>query len=143
MSTEKAIKVGIVGIGARGIGILRMLLRMEDVEVLAVCEKREDHLEEARQTVAERKKQSSPTLFTKDYHDLLKMDEIQAICEKHSVPLIEDAAEALGSEYHGRKCGNFGRFGILSFNGEEQETTLIYPKRSETLESDSISNVCI
>ena len=52
-----------------------------------------------------------------------RMDEIQAICEKHNVPLIEDAAEALGSVYHGRKCGTFGRFGILSFNGNKIITT--------------------
>ena len=52
-----------------------------------------------------------------------RMDEIQAICEKHNVPLIEDAAEALGSEYHGRKCGTLGKFGILSFNGNKIITT--------------------
>ena len=52
-----------------------------------------------------------------------RMDEIQAICEKYNVPLIEDAAEALGSQYHGRKCGTFGAFGILSFNGNKIITT--------------------
>lgn len=52
-----------------------------------------------------------------------RMDEIQAICEKHNVPLIEDAAEALGSEYNGRKCGTLGKFGILSFNGNKIITT--------------------
>jgi len=117
MSTEKAIKVGIIGIGARGIGILRMLLRMEDVEVLAVCEKREDHLEEARQTVAERKKQDSPTLFTKDYRDILKMDEIQAIFNTASwadhVKIVVEAMEAgkdvafeVGGAHSIRECWN-------------------------------------
>lgn len=52
-----------------------------------------------------------------------RMDEIVAICKKHNVPLIEDAAEALGSEYHGFKCGSFGKFGILSFNGNKIITT--------------------
>lgn len=52
-----------------------------------------------------------------------KMDEICAICEKYQIPLIEDAAEALGSEYKGRKCGTFGKFGILSFNGNKIITT--------------------
>lgn len=52
-----------------------------------------------------------------------KMDEIAAICEKYSVPLIEDAAEALGSEYQGRKCGTFGQFSALSFNGNKIITT--------------------
>ena len=52
-----------------------------------------------------------------------RMDEIVEICAKHDVPLIEDAAEALGSEYHGKKCGTFGKFGILSFNGNKVITT--------------------
>ena len=57
------------------------------------------------------------------YGNPAQMDEITAICEKHGVPLIEDAAEALGSEYKGRKCGTFGKFGILSFNGNKIITT--------------------
>ena len=52
-----------------------------------------------------------------------KLDEICAICAEHNVPLIEDAAEALGSEYKGRKCGTFGKFGALSFNGNKIITT--------------------
>ena len=52
-----------------------------------------------------------------------RMDEIVDICNKNGVPLIEDAAEALGSEYHGKKCGTFGKFGILSFNGNKIITT--------------------
>lgn len=52
-----------------------------------------------------------------------KLGEIARICENHEVTLIEDAAEALGSEYHGRKCGVFGDFGILSFNGNKIITT--------------------
>ena len=52
-----------------------------------------------------------------------RMDEITHICRKHNVPLIEDAAEALGSEYRGRKCGTFGDFGVLSFNGNKIITT--------------------
>lgn len=52
-----------------------------------------------------------------------KLDEISAICEEYGVPLIEDAAEALGSEYKGRRCGTFGKFGALSFNGNKIITT--------------------
>ena len=51
------------------------------------------------------------------------IDEIKNICEKHSVILIEDAAEALGSTYKGKKCGSFGKYGILSFNGNKIITT--------------------
>ncbi|MFS4471082.1 DegT/DnrJ/EryC1/StrS family aminotransferase [Chryseobacterium sp. T20] len=52
-----------------------------------------------------------------------KMDEIMAIAEEFQIPVIEDAAEALGSTYKGQACGTFGRFGILSFNGNKIITT--------------------
>lgn len=52
-----------------------------------------------------------------------KMREIMAVCERYGVPLIEDAAEALGSTYHGRAMGTFGAMGILSFNGNKIITT--------------------
>lgn len=52
-----------------------------------------------------------------------KMDEICGIADKYGIPVLEDAAEALGSEYRGRKCGTFGRFGALSFNGNKMITT--------------------
>lgn len=52
-----------------------------------------------------------------------KMDEIMAIAQEFQIPVIEDAAEALGSTYKGQACGTFGRFGILSFNGNKIITT--------------------
>lgn len=52
-----------------------------------------------------------------------KMDEILAVGEKYDIPILEDAAEALGSEYKGRKCGTFGNFAALSFNGNKMITT--------------------
>lgn len=52
-----------------------------------------------------------------------KMDELLAVADEFSIPLIEDAAEALGSTYKGRACGTFGRFGVLSFNGNKIITT--------------------
>ena len=52
-----------------------------------------------------------------------KMDEILAVAGKYGIPVLEDAAEALGSEYRGRKCGTFGHFGALSFNGNKMITT--------------------
>lgn len=48
-----------------------------------------------------------------------KIDCIRDICKKHQVPLIEDAAEALGSSFKGQKLGTFGDYGILSFNGNK------------------------
>lgn len=52
-----------------------------------------------------------------------KMDEIAAVATRYGIPLMEDAAEAIGSEYRGRKCGTFGEFGALSFNGNKMITT--------------------
>ena len=52
-----------------------------------------------------------------------KIDEICSVATKYDIPVLEDAAEALGSEYKGRKCGTFGRFGALSFNGNKMITT--------------------
>jgi len=50
-------------------------------------------------------------------------DAITDLCEKYNVLLIEDAAEALGADYKGKKCGSFGQIGILSFNGNKIITT--------------------
>lgn len=52
-----------------------------------------------------------------------KMDEISAIAQEFKIPVLEDAAEAIGSEYKGQKCGTFGVFGALSFNGNKMITT--------------------
>lgn len=57
------------------------------------------------------------------YGNPAKMEEICEICDKYGIVLIEDAAEALGSEYKSQKCGTFGRFGVLSFNGNKIITT--------------------
>ncbi|MBZ4036550.1 DegT/DnrJ/EryC1/StrS family aminotransferase [Flavobacterium sp. 17A] len=48
-----------------------------------------------------------------------KVDEVHAIAEKYEIPIIEDSAEAFGSSYKGKKCGQFGTFGIISFNGNK------------------------
>ncbi len=52
-----------------------------------------------------------------------KMDEINAIANKYSIPIVEDAAEALGSEYKNRNCGTLGDYGAFSFNGNKIITT--------------------
>lgn len=57
------------------------------------------------------------------YGNPAKLDEIMAICEKHHVPMIEDAAESLSTTYKGRQTGTFGKFGIFSFNGNKIITT--------------------
>ena len=52
-----------------------------------------------------------------------KIDEIKEICDKHNVPLVEDAAESLGATYKGKQTGTFGKYGIYSFNGNKIITT--------------------
>jgi len=52
-----------------------------------------------------------------------QMNEILAIALKYDIPVVEDAAEALGSTYFGKSCGNLGKFGVLSFNGNKIITT--------------------
>jgi dTDP-4-amino-4,6-dideoxygalactose transaminase len=52
-----------------------------------------------------------------------KMTELIAISLKYGIPILEDAAEAIGSTINGKKCGTFGEFGVLSFNGNKIITT--------------------
>lgn len=52
-----------------------------------------------------------------------KMDEITAIAAKYQIPILEDAAEALGSTFQSKPCGSFGKLGVLSFNGNKIITT--------------------
>ncbi|MCH5232737.1 MAG: DegT/DnrJ/EryC1/StrS family aminotransferase [Muribaculaceae bacterium] len=52
-----------------------------------------------------------------------QMDAIMEIASKWQIPVVEDAAEAFGSRYKGQMCGTFGRFGVLSFNGNKMITT--------------------
>ena len=52
-----------------------------------------------------------------------KWDEIEDIAARYDIPLIEDSAEAMGSQYKGKKCGCFSKYGILSFNGNKIITT--------------------
>ncbi|RDW20784.1 DegT/DnrJ/EryC1/StrS family aminotransferase [Oceanobacillus chungangensis] len=57
------------------------------------------------------------------YGQSAKMDEIVTICNQFGVPIIEDAAESLGTTYKGKASGTFGKFGIYSFNGNKIITT--------------------
>ena len=52
-----------------------------------------------------------------------KLDEILEVAKRYDIPVLEDSAEALGSEYKGRKCGTFGEYAALSFNGNKIITT--------------------
>ena len=48
---------------------------------------------------------------------------VRAVADRYQIPILEDSAEALGSSYKGQKCGTFGDFGVLSFNGNKIITT--------------------
>lgn len=52
-----------------------------------------------------------------------RIDEIMAIANKYEIPVVEDAAEGMGSRYNGQVLGTFGRYGVLSFNGNKMITT--------------------
>jgi len=57
------------------------------------------------------------------YGQSADMDPLAELCNSYSIPLIEDAAESLGATYQGKPSGSFGKFGILSFNGNKIITT--------------------
>ena len=52
-----------------------------------------------------------------------QIDRIMAIADKYGIPVVEDAAEGMGSRYNGQVLGTFGKFGVLSFNGNKMITT--------------------
>lgn len=80
-------------------------------------------LEEAIQDRIKKGKKPKAIIVVHLYGMPAKMDEILFISNKYEIPIIEDAAEALGSIYKGRYCGTLGVMGILSFNGNKIITT--------------------
>jgi len=57
------------------------------------------------------------------YGNVCAIDELQAIADRYGIPLIEDSAEAIGSEWQGKKAGSIGKFGTFSFHGTKTMTT--------------------
>jgi dTDP-4-amino-4,6-dideoxygalactose transaminase len=80
-------------------------------------------LEEAVEDRIAKGKKPKAILAVHLYGMPYKIDEIHAFAKAKQIPVIEDSAEALGSTYKGRKCGTFGDYGILSFNGNKIITT--------------------
>lgn len=76
-------------------------------------------LERALYDAAQEKKLPKAVIVVNLYGQSAKMDEILEICQTFDIPVIEDAAESLGSTYKGRASGSFGKFGIYSFNGNK------------------------
>ncbi|MCF4102681.1 aminotransferase class I/II-fold pyridoxal phosphate-dependent enzyme [Gillisia sp. M10.2A] len=81
------------------------------------------HLEEAIKDRIKKGKKPKAIIGVHLYGMPYKIKEINKISKKYDIPVIEDSAEALGSTYKGQKCGTFGDFGILSFNGNKIITT--------------------
>lgn len=82
-----------------------------------------EYLEEAIQDRIKQGKTPKAIIVVHLYGMPARMDEIMTIARKYSIPLVEDAAEALGSTYNGKAIGTFGDIGILSFNGNKIITT--------------------
>ncbi|MFB5662688.1 DegT/DnrJ/EryC1/StrS family aminotransferase [Alteribacillus sp. HJP-4] len=80
-------------------------------------------LERALDEANKNKRLPKAVIIVNLYGQSARIDDLMDICQKYNVPVIEDAAESLGSEYKGRKSGTFGDFGIFSFNGNKIITT--------------------
>ncbi|QOI97881.1 MAG: aminotransferase class I/II-fold pyridoxal phosphate-dependent enzyme [Flammeovirgaceae bacterium] len=83
-----------------------------------------DLLEEAiRHRISKTGKKPKAIILVHLYGMPAQLDRIMNIAKQYEIPVIEDAAEALGAEYKGKKVGTFGDIGILSFNGNKIITT--------------------
>lgn len=82
-----------------------------------------DALKEAIENRVTKGKKPKALILVHLYGMPAKLDEIISICRHYEIPIIEDAAEALGSSYKGRKLGSFGDLSIYSFNGNKIITT--------------------
>ncbi|MFD1142140.1 DegT/DnrJ/EryC1/StrS family aminotransferase [Larkinella insperata] len=82
-----------------------------------------DTLETALKDRIARGKRPKAVIVVHLYGMPARMAEIMDICERYELPLIEDAAEALGSSYRGKPCGSWGKLAVLSFNGNKIITT--------------------
>lgn len=76
-------------------------------------------LEQAFQKYERIGKKPKAVIVVHLYGICAQIEEIAEICNHHQVPLIEDAAESLGTTYHGKYTGTFGDYGIISFNGNK------------------------
>lgn len=81
------------------------------------------YLEEAIKDRISKGKKPKALIAVHLYGMPYKVDEVHEVAGRYEIPVIEDSAEALGSSYRGQKCGTFGDFAVLSFNGNKIITT--------------------
>ena len=90
------LKVGVVGLGGRGYGMMRLIASMEDIEIVAVCDKYEDRVQRGVAGVMEVAGYEPKGLL--DYHDMLNIDEIRAVAVTTSwtdhLPICMDCMKA-------------------------------------------------
>ena len=122
---------------ARRIDDLRRELAAREAEITssetlfesqrARVERREKRLGQTEEAISDRirKKGKKPKaiILVHLYGMPARIDEIMAVARKYEIPVIEDAAEALGATYKGKKVGTFGDLGVYSFNGNKIITT--------------------
>lgn len=82
-----------------------------------------DVLEETIRYYIKKGKKPKAIIGVHIYGMPMQLNEILFLCKKYEIPFIEDAAEALGSSYQGKKLGSFGQMSIISFNGNKIITT--------------------
>lgn len=82
-----------------------------------------EYLEDAIRFCLKKGRKPKAILWVNLFGMPAKINEIRNIARRYEIPLVEDAAESLGSAYYGQKCGNFGDLSILSFNGNKIITT--------------------
>ncbi|HZG17451.1 MAG TPA: aminotransferase class I/II-fold pyridoxal phosphate-dependent enzyme [Candidatus Bathyarchaeia archaeon] len=80
-------------------------------------------LNRALQDAKEKKRLPKAVIVVHLYGQSAKMDQIGVLCQEYGVPIIEDAAEALGASYQKKASGTYGTFGVFSFNGNKIITT--------------------
>ena len=80
-------------------------------------------LDRALQVAESKDEMPKAVIVVNLYGQSAKMDELMEICSRYQIPMIEDAAESLGSSYKGKKSGSFGDYGVYSFNGNKIITT--------------------
>lgn len=105
------------------VATLNAVLYEKGTPVLIDSERDTWNMDPAALEQAFEKYQPKAVIVVHLYGNAAKMDEIKALCDKYNVPIIEDAAESLGTTYKGKWTGTIGKYRVFSFNGNKIITT--------------------